>query len=44
MTVNFDRRGFLRGTAVAAGSLSLPNFMVQAAEIAQGNSIPRYAS
>ncbi len=44
MTVNFDRRGFLKGTAAATGGLALPSFLVQAAEIATGKTVPNYAS
>ncbi len=44
MSVNFDRRSFLRGAAVTAGSLSTPNFLVQAAQGLGGATIPAYKS
>lgn len=40
--VNFARRGFLRGSMAAGASLALPNFVVQAAQIATGQQIPKY--
>jgi len=44
MSVNFDRRGFLKGSAAAAGGLALPSFVVQAADVAAGKSVPKYGS
>lgn len=43
MSVDFDRRAFLRAAAAAGGSLWLPNFVVQAAQ-AGAPRIPEYAS
>jgi DMSO reductase family type II enzyme molybdopterin subunit len=44
MSVNFDRRRFLKGAAAAAAGLALPNFVVQAAEILHGKGVPVYKS
>jgi DMSO reductase family type II enzyme molybdopterin subunit len=44
MSVNFDRRSFLKGSAAVAGGLTLPNFVVHAADVASGKSIPIYNS
>ena len=44
MSVNFDRRSFLKGSAATAGGLMLPSFTIQAAEIVGGKSIPHYSS
>lgn len=44
MSVNFDRRRFLKGAGVAAAGLALPNFIVQAAEILHGKAVPVYKS
>jgi len=44
MSVNFDRRRFLKGASVAAAGLALPNFVVQAAEILHGKAVPAYKS
>jgi anaerobic selenocysteine-containing dehydrogenase len=44
MSVNFDRRSFLKGSAAVSGGLALPNFVVQAAEVASGKKIPVYGT
>ena len=42
MSVNLDRRSFLRGAVATAGGLALPNFVVQAAEVVTGKKVPQY--
>ncbi len=44
MSVNFDRRTFLKGAAATAGGLALPSFVVQAAEVVAGKRVPGYSS
>lgn len=44
MSVNFDRRSFLKGTVATAGGLALPNFVVEAAEVIAGRKIPVYGT
>jgi len=44
VSVNLDRRSFLKGVAATTGGLALPNFVVQAAEIAGGGKIPQYST
>ena len=44
MSVNFDRRGFLKGSAAATGGLMLPSFVVEAAELTAAGKVPAYAS
>ncbi len=44
MTVNFDRRGFLKAASAVGGELALPSFVVEAAELVSGGAIPAYAS
>jgi anaerobic selenocysteine-containing dehydrogenase len=44
MTVNFDRRGFLKSSAAATGGLMLPSFVVEAAELTAAGKVPSYAS
>ncbi|NMG55175.1 molybdopterin-dependent oxidoreductase [Aromatoleum aromaticum] len=44
MSVNFDRRNFLKGSAATVGGLSLPSFIVEAAEVVGGKSVPVFTS
>lgn len=44
MSVNFDRRSFLKLAAASASGLALPNFIVEAAEVLAGKNIPAYVS
>lgn len=47
MSVNFDRRNFLKGTAAVTGSLAVPSFVAQAAESVAAlgkTAVPAYGS